>query len=156
MLKLMRRLALALLVCLAPAAAFAQQVSGATPVQQTATRADACVPSSATSAVNTVTTLTLTPPSGMFVYLCGLDLNVSNDATGAVVSTNLIWTSTNFGSWQYKYSAVNTANTNGLDKSFNWNPVVRSTAPGTALVITSPAVNLHASYTITAYYYFAY
>jgi hypothetical protein len=152
--KLLGRLsALAVLVCALPA--LAQQVSGATPVQQTATRADACVPSSATNAVNTVTTLTLTPPSGMFVYLCGLDLNVSNNGTGAVVSTNLVWTSTNFGGWQWKYSATNAANTM-TDKTFSWNPVVRSAQPGTALVITSPAVNAQAAYTITAYYYFAY
>jgi hypothetical protein len=154
MLKSLRLLALATALLALPA--LAQQVSNATPVQQTATRADACVPTSTTNAVNTVTTLTLTPPSGMFVYLCGLDINVSNNATGAVVSTNLIWTSTNFGGWQYKYSAVNTANTNGLDKTFSWNPVVRSAQPGLAMTIVSPAVNAQAAYTITAYYYFAY
>lgn len=155
MLKSLRLLALALVLSLAPAA-FAQQASNATPTQQTATMANACVPSSTTNAVNTTSTLTLTPPAGMFVYLCGLDLNVSNNATGAVVATNLVWTSTNLGGWQYKFSSVNAANTNGLDKSFVWSPIIRSAQPGLAVTIVSPAANAQAAYTITGYYYFSY
>ena len=110
----------------------------------------------ATAAVNNTVTLTLTPPlPSQYVYVCGLDLTVSNDATGAVVATNLSFTSTNIGSWAYKYSMVGTANTNGVDRSFTFYGCVKSTTAGTAVTFVSPAANAHASYSINAYYYFS-
>jgi len=108
----------------------------------------------ATAAINNAVTLTLTPPAGSFVYLCGLDLIVSNSATGAVVATNLSFTSTNIGGWAYKYSMVGTANTNGVDRSFTWWPCIKSSTAGTAVTIVSPAANAQAAYSINGYYYF--
>ncbi len=114
----------ALVALLAPIAASAQQgvqnPSSSTLVAITAQ--PALTTQNATAAINNPVTLTITPPAGQFVYLCGLDLIVANDATGAVVATNLSFTSTNIGGWAYKYSMVGTANTNGVDRSFWWAP----------------------------------
>jgi hypothetical protein len=109
----------------------------------------------ATAAVNNTVTLSLTPPTPQqYVYVCGLDLTVSNNATGGVVSTNLSFTSINLGGWAYKFSAVNAANTNGIDRSFTWSSCIKSTTAGTGVAIISPAANAQASYSINAYYYY--
>lgn len=146
---------LAAVLCAVPS--FAQQgvqtpVLGAIPVAISST--PATTTANNTAAINNPVTLTLTPPAGQFVYVCGLDLIVANDATGAVAATNLSFTSTNLGGWAYKYSMVGTANTNGVDRSFAWTHCVKSAAATTAVTIVSPAANAHATYSINAYYYF--
>ncbi len=147
----MKRIILfALAMALVSVAAFAQPV----PVQQQASRPDACSTVNATAAVNNTATVTLTPPNGQYVYLCGIDLTVSDDATGGVAQTNVSFTSTNFGGWNYKYSFANAANTT-FSQIFVFTIPVRSVLPGTAVTFVSPAINLHAAYSINAYYYFA-
>jgi hypothetical protein len=140
-------LALALLL---PGTAWAQAT---VPSQQAATRLDACSSQNAAGAVNAQITVTITPPNGMYVYVCGIDLLASQDAT-ATVNTNLAFTSTNLGSWRYTYSMPATVN---ITQTYNsmWNSVVKSTAAGTATVITSPAATLHTAFSINVYYYIA-
>src|ERR1700682_5562212 len=99
------------------------------------------------AAVNTaVTVVTPTPPNGLFVYICGLDLTVSNDSTGAVTQANAQFTRTNWGGWKYTFSTVKRANTNGLDKIFYPNLPIRASIDGTQVWIVSPAANTHAAY----------
>lgn len=102
-------------------------------------------------------TLTITAPGpGLYVYVCGIDLSVTNDATGAVVSTNAAFTTTNLGGWQYKYSMVGTANTTGADRNFGFGPgCLKAVAASTAVTIVSPPGNAHAIYNINAYYFAA-
>ncbi len=146
----MKRFILAVIVALVSASAFAQAI----PVQQQATRPDACSTVNATAAVNNTATVTLTPPNGQYVYVCGIDLTVSDDATGAVAQTNVSFTSTNLGGWAYKYSFANAANTT-LSQVFVFNVPLKSAVAGTVVTLVSPAINLHAAYSINAYYYFA-
>lgn len=145
-----------LIALLLSAPAFAQQgvqnPSNATQVAITAQ--PALTTANVTAAINNTATLTITPPAGQFVYLCGLDIIVANDATGAVAATDLSFTSTNIGTWAYKYSMVGTANTNGVDRSFSWQNCIKSSAPTTAVTIVSPAANAHATYSINGYFYF--
>lgn len=130
-------------------AAIAQPV----PVDQAATRASACTAANATAAVNNAVTLTLTPPSGYYVYLCGFDIAISQDGT-ATVNTNQSFTSTNLGGWAWKYSLPATANTQ-LTQSFYFNNPVKSAAAGTAVTVVSPAAKANSAFSINGYYYFA-
>ena len=156
MLKTVQKLSLLTLVFIALAApsVLAQQVQG-TAIQQVPTRLDACTPINATAAINNAVTLTITPPAGQFVYLCGWDLTVSNNGTGAVVATNLSFTSTNLSGWKVAYSMVGTANTTGFQYNTAFNSPIKSSAAGTAVTIVSPAANAQAVYNVNAYYYFA-
>ncbi len=106
--------------------------------------------------VNTLVTVsTPTPRGGQAVFVCGIDLTVSNDSTGAVTQVNVQFTSANLGGWKYTYSSINAANTNGLDKIFYPNLPLRASIEGVPVSIASPAINLHAAYSINLYYYIA-
>lgn len=142
------------LAIMAIATLFALPAVSQTAVQQAPTRLDSCSTVNATAAVNNTATVTLTPPNSQSVYLCGLDIAISNDATGAVTQANVSFTTTNLGGWAWKYSSANAANTS-LTQAFYWNVPVKSAQPGVAVTIVSPAVNAHAAYSINAYYYFA-
>lgn len=130
-------------------------VAAPTVIQQVQKDLTACTPISATAAINNTVTLTLTPPSGQYVYLCNLVVGISNNATGTVASTNLTFTSTNLGGWLWKFSDVGTANVTTQSPfvtSTRW--LLRSQVAGTAVTIVSPAVNAQAAYNINAAYYF--
>lgn len=122
-------------------------------VQQSATALNACSAANATAAVNNQVTLTLTPPSGQFVYLCGLDFAASQNAT-STANTNSVVTSTNLGGWAYKYSLAAVANTS-LTQSFYFTNPVKAAASGTAVTIVSPAALAQCAFSINAYYYFS-
>jgi hypothetical protein len=152
----MRRLLLLGLLLTLTATAQAQQTLPATIVQQSPTLLNACTPMNATAAVNTAVTLTITaPPSGQYIYICGIDLAVSFNASAAVASTNVSFTSTNLGpagaTWAWKTSWVGTANA----QPFTFQYPVRATSPGTAVTIVAPAIQTTTAYSITAYYYVA-
>jgi len=135
--------------------AFAQQATTATPVQQTATRLDTCGSLAITSGLNASAVLILQPPAGQYVYICAIDLQVTNDATGGVVQTQVSFTSSGIGNWTYTYSSVNAANTNSVDKNFIYALPVKSSTPGARVTLVSPPANLHASYNMTVYSYSA-
>ena len=137
--------------------AIAQQI--ATLTQQSPTMLNVCTPINATAAVNTTVTVTIpAPPAGQYIYLCGIDITVSFDATGGTASTNVSFTSTNLGpsgnTWAWKTSWAGTASTT-IAQPFTFTLPVRATSPGTAVTIVSPAINTHGAYSITAYYYVA-
>lgn len=132
--------------------AHAQQ-NGASRVQQDATMLNACTPTNQTAAVNTQVTVTLTPPAGQSVYLCGIDVTASQNAT-STANTNLTFTSTNLGGWLFKYSLAATVNI-ALSQSFYFSQPVKSVIPGTAVTVVSPAATAQTAFSINAYYYFA-
>jgi hypothetical protein len=146
-------LTLLLLVGL-PRVSHAQQ-NGSVRVQQDPTMLHACTSTNSTGAVNaTFATITLTPPAGQFVYVCGVDIAVSFDATGGTASTNVAFTSTNLGGWQWKMSWAGTASTT-LTQPFYFSQPTKSVIPGTAVTFVSPAANLHGAYSVNVYYFFA-
>src|SRR5579864_6418044 len=77
---------------------------GETPVAQTGVRQDACITTNNVAAVNTAVTLTIAKGSGC-IYITELDFTASEDGTGGTDSwTNLAFTTTNLGGWQYEFS----------------------------------------------------
>lgn len=122
-------------------------------VQQSATALNACSTLNATAAVNNQVTLTLTPPSGQYVYLCGLDVTVSQNGT-ATANTNVSFTSTNLGGWAWKYSLPATINL-ALVQPFYFSIPVKAAAAGTAVTIVSPSATAQTAFSINGYYYFA-
>jgi hypothetical protein len=148
-------LLVAALAVLAAVPHVSAQQNGATRVQADATMLNACTPLNATGAVNATATLTIpAPPSGLYVYVCGIDIAISFDATGGTASTNVTFTSTNFGSWLWKMSWAGTASTT-ITQPFYWAQPLKSPSAGTAITIVSPAANLHGAYSINGYYYYA-
>lgn len=122
-------------------------------VQQSATALNACSTANSTAAVNNQVTLTITPPSGQFVYLCGLDITVSQNGT-ATANTNASFTSTNLGGWAWKYSLAATANL-ALVQPFYFSIPVKGAAAGVAVTVVSPTALAQTAFSINGYYYFA-
>lgn len=148
----MRKLALALsfLVGLTTLA-FAQAQT-----QQSPTRLDACTSVGYAAATSAQATLTITPPSGQYVYMCGFSFDVCNSGTAGTAQNNVTFTSTNIvglPTWQYSFAAaINTC----VSPIREYLPTpLKSAAPGTAVVITSPATDTNVTYTIRVPYYFA-
>jgi hypothetical protein len=129
-----------------------QGVPGAL-VQQSPTELRACVPTHNDLAVNNQVTLTITPPPGQSVYICGLDVTASQNGT-ATINTNSKFTSTNIGGWVFEYSLAATANTM-MAQAFNFSQPLKSVIPGTAVTIVSPAAIANTAFSINAYYYTA-
>src|SRR4051812_24027727 len=121
-------LAVLAVLCLSVGPALAQTP---TLVQQSATMLTACTAANATAAVNNAVTLTITPPPGQYVYLCGLDITVAQAATSPV-NTSVSFPSTNWGGWAWKYSLAPTANLT-LVQPFYFASPVKSSAAGTAV-----------------------
>jgi hypothetical protein len=156
MMKRIPSVLLALVLLALPLGAFAQ-----TPVQQSPTMLNACSGRNATAAIANAVTLTIpAPPSGQYIYLCGVDFQVSNDATGGTVAqSNVCFTTTNLSSAQWCYSQVTgVANTQvliGQQAYYFPGWAVKSANPSTAVTIVSPASMTHSIYNINAYYYTA-
>lgn len=147
-------------LCFALALTFTASIASAqqpTIIQQSATMLHACTAQNATAAVNVQVTLTLTPPAGQYVYLCGIDVSTSQNAT-STANTNLTYTSTNLGpagsTWLWKYSLAATANL-AIAQAFYFTQALRSTSPGVALTIVSPAATAQTAFSINGYYYYA-
>jgi hypothetical protein len=162
----MRRLLLALVALLALEGwydiAHAQQIG----VQQTATRFDAGTNVGFTqAAVGSSSVVTITPPGGQYVYLTGIGIDVCQNGTGAAI-TNLNVTSTGIvGTPSWSFSSPSALNTcavgsnsggvglqNGTTVKETFAVPLRSSAPGTNVVLTSPTT-AQVQYTIRAYYY---
>lgn len=135
------------------AAQAASAQSGPTRVQQDPSVLTACSVSNATAAINNQVTVTITPPSGQYVYICGIDVASSQNAT-STVNTNLQYTSTNLGGWSWKYSLAATVNI-AITQAFYFNNPVKSAAAGTAVTVVSPGATANTAFNINVYYYFA-
>lgn len=127
---------------------------GATATTPSATHGDSCTPINANAAINTTVTLTIPAVAGQFINVSGLDITLANDNTGAGTSVNLTWTTTNMGSWTYKFSDAGTANTMKVDHWIFGTPM-KAPIAGTAVTFVSPAVNAHAIYNINACYFYS-
>lgn len=118
-----------------------------------------CTPTHTDAAINTLVTITLTPPNGQFVYLCGWEYTVTNDATGTgpAFVTNK-WTVSNMPgaaptTLTSVFSLPLTANIQ-IDQRYQYAIPIKSAQQGVAVVMSSPAINAHAAYSGTMWYYF--
>lgn len=119
--------------------------------------ATACMVAHQDQPINTAVTVNIPAPpsSALYVYICGIDLTVSADATGAVAQTNVQWTATNLA-WKYTYSTTSTLNTTPIDRSFVFVNPIRATSQSAPVTISSPAANAHNVYSINVYYRYGY
>ena len=138
------------LVCLATTPAWAQVIT-----QQSPTMLNACNGvQHQDAAINTTITLTITPPSGQYVYFCGWDYQVTGNGTGTAQS-NVTWVTTGLPGtpkWQYSNAVGAQVSTYG---TFYFRAPMKANSPGTAVTIASPAVAASSAYSANAYYYFA-
>lgn len=145
-------------LCLLALCALPVAAQSPTLVQQSPTMLNACTAFNSTAAVNVQVTVTLTPPAGQYVYVCGIDVAISQNAT-STVATNATYTSTNLGpsgnTWGWKFSLAAVANTS-LTQAFYFTQPLKSTAPGVAVTVVSPAAAAQTAYSTNVYYYFAY
>jgi len=158
----MRKILLAFLLALLPAAAFAQSA----PVQQQSQRLDAsvgtCAIATAVGATQANDTCTITPPAGQYVYINYLSVGACQDGTASISGIQLNFTSTNLSGWVAETSTLSAA-------TITTNPGVnlcayqggaltaplKSAAPGVAVTIVGPASTPHMSFPIIASYYFS-
>jgi hypothetical protein len=151
--------------------ALAQQIGGAQ-VGQQAQHYDAGVnvqsTAPAVNATQAAGTVTITPPSGSYVYFTSLLFGACGDGTASQSPIQLAFTSTNIGgasttSLQVENSAISgsTITTNAWTNLCAWSPNIVSFAPlrslvaGTPVTLIPPAQNAHVSFPIIAAYYFS-
>ncbi len=164
MTRFLKTLALAgLLAIMASAGAFAQVGQQTT---QTATRLDASTglfgPATGATACSTVNTtaanntVTITPPSGQFVYITGFYLDITADVTGLTGVATMSTTNITGGPIWSLATVVPTTGENGTFRqvSETFNPPLKSTAPGTAVTFVPSAQSNHVIYCTRVAAYF--
>jgi hypothetical protein len=104
------------------------------------------------AAVNIAVTVTVpAPPSqDQFVYICGWDYTVSEDATGST-QTNVTFTTTNLGNVKSEYS-VGTAPNAIVSGNYTYPTPARADVNGQGVVFVSPAAATHNAYSLNVYY----
>ena len=144
------------LLALGAAVILAPESKAQTSVQQSAAKADAASffaqstggRTSCSTTQDTVAnlTITITPPAGNYVYLTGLYISGSQNATGATSAT--VWSSTNLtGSpaWATPTIATAAANPSVVNNISEVYPTaVKSTVAGTAVTIVPQATSASA------------
>jgi hypothetical protein len=133
---------------------YSQQGPIGTPVQQSPTMLNAATKvADCNVAVNTTCTATATPAGSNYVYVTAIDMAICGDATGTVQS-NVTWTTTNLTGAPIAWAYSTAINPNAcIYKVITYNPAVKSTTPGTAVTLVSPAVALHTAYNANIYWY---
>ena len=108
--------------------------------------------------VNKQLTVTITPPSGQYVYVVGYDWTACQDDAADTALTNATFMTTGFTNLP-KIGHVSLAATNAICAlprfhTFGSNPV-RSRTPGGAVTFVSPAATTHLAFTLNVYAYTA-
>lgn len=159
----MRRFCYSLVALLALAAPVAaQNVCGSQGacVQQSPTRPDAAIAvqmGTNTGTINTQSVATVTVPGSLFAYITAIYFDVCGSNTTGTLETNAQFTSTGLSgnpAWQFSTTAANILGT-CLRLGDSFATPLKSSAPGTNVVITSPAAVAQDSFTIRVYYYLA-
>lgn len=143
------------LLLLAAFPAFAQ--APPPPIQQGSQRLDAqtvCANGTNYNTVNTTSTATIPAGQGYF-YATELQIYVVQNAT-ASVAANLNFTTTNLNGMQWGYSTLATASQTLV---ISPGPVgaapIKSSSPGTAVTVVSPAAQTNTGYAITICGYYS-
>lgn len=156
----------AALLALTPALAFAQAS-----VNQAANRADAATfmastpaPATACAAVNTTVangTVTITPPGGQYVYITGVYIDITADATGTTGAAVATWanlSNPNGTAPVYSLSTIAVATSTGGNNrqiAETYSPPLKSAVAGTAVTLTPSAQIANEKYCPRVLGYFA-
>lgn len=124
-------------------------------VQQSGTRLDACTQvANGNGAVNTQQSATATPPAGQYVYICEIDFEMCNDGTGdTAAAPTLTVAATNMPAafrWQFAVTASTGVCQN---VAIPFPKPIKSSAPGTAVTIQSPAATAHRAPNLNVVWY---
>lgn len=159
----MRRLLLSLAALVALCGAASAQVV----VTSSPSRPDAAVLVSSTApAVNATQaagTVTITPPSGQFVYFTGIYVAACSDGTASTSSVQQNFTTTTLSGLTIQTSMLAYAATTAIANSISscdrvplpFATPLKSATAGTAVTIVPPAQAAHMSFPIIATYYYA-
>ena len=128
---------------------------------QTGTRLDACTQTAVGTnfnTVNTQSTATIVVPAGLYAYICKIELEAMQDATGNAM-TNLSFTSTGLGSGaanspQWAVSQPLTVN-GAYSRDIVYATPLKSATSGTNVTVVSPAAQTHVGFGIKIVYYLA-
>lgn len=130
------------------------QVPPTAPVAQVPSRLDACTIGS-TANGSAQQTLTLTPQSGQFLYVCGVDLEYCTGTSAVTAAAATTTTSTNLPN-NPKYGVpVGTAATSCYNVVVTYDPPLKATAAGTPVTFVSPAAITNLTFNMNAYGYSA-
>jgi hypothetical protein len=133
---------------------FAQQSQPATPTQQTATHVDSCTPVNGNAAAAAQATLTIqAPPSGQYIYITEIDLEIAT--TAAPTAAAEIVTSTNLNSTQWMLGLTTTVG-NVFTLSMSYPTTMKSTTPATKVTIVGPTGATGMQQNFNACYYYGY
>jgi hypothetical protein len=146
-----RKLFLSLLFALAlaaPGEAFAQAQT-----QQLSTRSDS---GGFASTVNGTTqqTATITPQSGQYVYVTGVDFENCSSASAGAAGTPVFATSTNLGGIKWGIPTSVPAGSCVVTQ-FYYNPPLKSSTQGAPATVISPAAETNVTYNTNLYGYAA-
>ena len=134
-----------------PAQVASQNVS---PTQQIGTRADAAV-QVATSA-SSAATITITPPSGQYVYIVGADISNCGDATGVTAAATTNITTTNLNGLTWLMGSGTGAGACVTPPFPNFGPGgLKSAQAGTAVTFVLPTFATHQTIRLNVTYFFA-
>lgn len=149
----MKRLLALLLLAAFPA--FAQ--APPPPIQQGSQRLDSgtvCANGTNYNTVNTTSTATIAAGQGYF-YVTWLSISLAQNAT-ASTAANLNFTSTNLNGIQWGYSTLATASATVVIAPGPVGAVpIKSSSPGTAVTVVSPAAATNTGYAITICGYYS-
>ncbi len=133
----------------------ATQAQVAQQVSQTATRLDASLSLSgpatgatACASVNTTAannTVTITPPSGQYVYVTGVFIDIASDVTGNSQVATMSTTNLTGGPFWSLATLVPTAGANPTHRQISetYSTPLKSTTPGTAVTFVPSAQTAH-------------
>lgn len=117
----------------------------------------------AVNATQAAGTVTITPPSGQFVYFTGIYVAACGDGTASTSSAQQNFTTTNLNGLTVETSMVAFAATTAIANNISscdrvtlpFAVPLKSAVAGTAVTIVPPAQAAHMSFPIIATYYFA-
>lgn len=133
--------------------------STGTCVQQAATRLDAATmiaQGTNNNTINQQSIATVTVPGALYAYITAIIIDICGDGTGTA-ATNVNFTSTGInGTPSWSYSATTGTSVSTCQHwGDQFSIPLKSNAPGTNVVITSPTALAHTGFNIRVFGYFA-
>lgn len=129
------------------------QSSPGTTTTQTAYHADACT--AAGQSHSSAATITITPPGGSYVYICGVDIENCAGASAVTAAAETFVTTTNLtGSPQWMIGSGTTAGACQPPAHYSFAPgSVKSAQIGTAVTFVLPTFATNQTVNVNVWYY---
>ncbi len=153
-----RILAALLIVLLAPVLVFAQAGVPGTLTQQSPTMLNACgVLASATAAVGTGATATVTVPNAQFTYICGIEITLVCGTTTCTAIAATAITTANLGGLAFTLPSTGMGAAAGTATVayFMYPNPLKSAAPGTTITVGATPAVANGVWRVNIYGYFA-